>query len=165
MSDPFDTINSLEDTHYNEGYKSGYDHGALHGLFEGRELGQEKCFEWWEELGYLEGQAQFWRRLAEVQGREGGGDAGKKMTSRTLKSIDQLLELIHSFPTINPTPSPTALPVPTTETPPTDLPSLITRIRAKYRLICSTLGVKPRLVVRQSVEGDVMADRGDDAGC
>lgn len=82
MSDPFDTINSLEDTHYNEGYKSGYDHGALHGLFEGRELGQEKCFEWWEELGYLEGQAQFWRRLAEVQGREGGGDAGKKMTSR-----------------------------------------------------------------------------------
>lgn len=54
--------------------------------------------------------------------------------------------------------------MPTTETPPTDLPSLITRIRAKYRLICSTLGVKPRLVVRQSVEGDVMADRGDVQG-
>lgn len=74
--DPFDTINSLEDTHYTEGYKSGYDHGALHGIFEGRELGQEKCFEWWEELGYLEGQAMFWRRLGEV------GQGGKKMTGR-----------------------------------------------------------------------------------
>jgi hypothetical protein len=82
--------------------------------------------------------------------------------SRTLKSIDQLLELIQSFPTINPTPSATS-PAPTTDTP-TDLPSLITRIRAKYRLICSTLGVKPRLVVRQSVEGDVMADRGEAEG-
>ncbi|KAI5450095.1 hypothetical protein NCC49_003722 [Naganishia albida] len=155
--DPFDTINSLEDTHYNEGYKSGYDHGALHGIFEGRELGQEKCFEWWEELGYLEGQAMFWRRLGEV------GQGGKKMTGRTLKSIDQLLELIQSFPTINPTPSSTS-PVPTTEDTTTDLPSLITRIRAKYRLICSTLGTKPRLAVRQSVDGDVMADRGETEG-
>lgn len=84
-------------------------------------------------------------------------------TCRTLKSIDQLLELIHSFPTINPTPSATS-PTPPPQTPPTDLPSLITRIRAKYRLICSTLGVKPRLVVRQSVEGDVMADRGEAQG-
>lgn len=84
---------------------------------------------------------------------------------RTLKSIDQLLRLIHSFPTINPTPSSTALEEPptTTDAAPTDLPALITRIRAKYRLICSTLGVKPRLVVRQSAEGDVMADRGDDS--
>lgn len=84
------------------------------------------------------------------------------VSTRTLKSIDQLVELIHSFPTINPTPS-SIVPEPSIESA-TDLPALITRIRAKYRLICSALGVKPRLVVRQSVEGDVMQDRGDEGG-
>jgi hypothetical protein len=79
------------------------------------------------------------------------------------------VDLINSFPTINPTPSTTAATsdqlIETTENPTaTDLPSLITRIRAKYRLICSALGVKPRLAVRQSVEGDVMQDRGTDDG-
>lgn len=77
MSDPFDTINALEATHYEQGYADGHAHGALHGLYEGRELGQEKCFEWWEELGFLEGQAQLWRRLASFQ-----GESGKKMSPR-----------------------------------------------------------------------------------
>jgi hypothetical protein len=78
------------------------------------------------------------------------------------------MDLINSFPTINPTPSSTATTTTTEDSTEnstaTDLPSLITRIRAKYRLICSALGVKPRLAVRQSVEGDVMQDRGVDDG-
>lgn len=87
MSDPFDTINALEETHYQQGYTDGHAHGALHGLYEGRELGQEKCFEWWEELGFLEGQAQLWRRLANAQ-----GGAGKKISPRYVTE-HQIFEL------------------------------------------------------------------------
>ena len=85
MSDPFDTINALEETHYQQGYADGHAHGALHGLYEGRELGQEKCFEWWEELGFFEGQAQLWRRLANVQG---GTD--KKISPRCVTILDSV---------------------------------------------------------------------------
>ena len=38
------------------------------------------------------------------------------------------------------------------------LAGLMTRIRAKYRLVCSLVGVKPRLTVRNTAQGDVMAD-------
>ncbi|KAJ9093852.1 hypothetical protein QFC21_006225 [Naganishia friedmannii] len=182
--DAVDSVNHLESTYYDQGYREGFEHGKLHGLFEGRELGQEKCFDWWEELGFIEGQAMFWKRLAVAQGS--GRFDGKKISTRTLKSIDQLLSLISSFPTVNPTPdtthttippppitppaepSPSPTPTPTPEDDPLaepaaavpegDLAGLMTRIRAKYRLVCSLVGVKPRLTVRNTAEGDVMAD-------
>jgi hypothetical protein len=58
---------------YEEGYRSGFDHGRLHGLFEGRALGQEKCFELWEEVGYYEGFAGFWvgALSRSMEGRDG----------------------------------------------------------------------------------------------
>ena len=48
---------------YEAGYKAGYEHGQAHGTFDGRALGQEKGFELWEELGYIQGQAKFWQAV------------------------------------------------------------------------------------------------------
>jgi hypothetical protein len=45
---------------YTAGHDDGFAHGQLHGRFEGRALGQEKCFELWEEVGYYQGWAEFW---------------------------------------------------------------------------------------------------------
>jgi len=43
----------------------------LHGLFEGRELGKEKAFEIWEELGYYEGWAGLFLNNLKQTGKEG----------------------------------------------------------------------------------------------
>jgi hypothetical protein len=43
----------------------------LHGLFEGRELGKEKAFEIWEELGYYEGWAGLFMENLKSTGKEG----------------------------------------------------------------------------------------------
>jgi hypothetical protein len=53
---------------YASGYAEGFAHGALHGTFEGRALGKEKAFELWEEVGYYEGVAGFWKECLEANG-------------------------------------------------------------------------------------------------
>ncbi|GFZ47414.1 hypothetical protein JCM24511_05157 [Saitozyma sp. JCM 24511] len=185
--DPFEHAGNLESTFYEEGYRSGFDHGRLHGLFEGRALGQEKCFELWEEVGYYEGFAGFWvgALTRSMEGREG----------TTLSHAKQLLALISNFPTTNPTPTPTPTPTPSApqasgsssgaDSLPAatfavtglsdphvhvpvplaepngvgtgaaaaaaagaepDLPSLLGSIRGRYKLLCASLGARPRLV-------------------
>ena len=75
------TLVTRDYSYYQQGYKDGFDHGRLHGLFEGRAIGQEKAFEIWEEVGFIEGIALFWRNVAERQ--EGGQiSSGKKVTAR-----------------------------------------------------------------------------------
>jgi primary-amine oxidase len=68
-------------SYYEQGYKDGFDHGRLHGLFEGRAIGQEKAYEIWEEVGFMEGMALFWQSVATKQA-EGQSSSGKKVTSR-----------------------------------------------------------------------------------
>ncbi len=79
-----------------------------------------------------------------------------------------LLELISSFPTTNPSPSdnPAGPPQPgidsaTSSTSP-DLPTLLSQIRARYRLLCSSLGVRPRLVA--SKDGTAAAGASEQNG-
>jgi hypothetical protein len=56
---------------YAEGYADGHAHGAQHGVFEGRQLGREKAWEVWDELGFYEGYARVWlRKLAGASGRK-----------------------------------------------------------------------------------------------
>jgi hypothetical protein len=56
---------------FQQGYQDGHAHGQLHGLFEGRELGKEKAFEIWEELGYYEGWAGLFIENLRSTGKEG----------------------------------------------------------------------------------------------
>jgi predicted transposase YdaD len=72
MTDALDSLNSLEQSFYDEGLQSGTPHGQLHGLFEGRSLGREKGWELWEEVGYYEGVAKLWCAVLKAQGKEGG---------------------------------------------------------------------------------------------
>lgn len=60
---------------YDEGYASGHAHGKLHGLFEGRQLGLEKAWEIWEEVGFYEGFAAVVERKLAAGSGSGRKDA------------------------------------------------------------------------------------------
>lgn len=61
--DPFDSILSLEDQFYQEGYKLGEEDGRRAGLLEGRLFGLEKGFEKYACMGQLHGRAVVWAGL------------------------------------------------------------------------------------------------------
>ncbi len=58
--DPFDTLLSLEDGFYREGYDLGIADGDHTGLVEGRLFGLEKGFEKYAAMGVLHGRATIW---------------------------------------------------------------------------------------------------------
>jgi len=58
--DPFDTLLSLEDEYYKEGYDLGVSDGNHAGLVEGRLFGLEKGFEKYADMGTLHGRATIW---------------------------------------------------------------------------------------------------------
>ena len=58
--DPFNTLLSLEDSFYKEGYDLGVSDGARAGLVEGRLFGLEKGFEKYAAMGRLNGRAMVW---------------------------------------------------------------------------------------------------------
>ncbi|WVR09095.1 hypothetical protein IAU60_006157 [Kwoniella sp. DSM 27419] len=165
--DVLEDITNMESTFYTQGYSSGYAHGALHGLFEGRQLGKEKAWELWEEVGYYEGWAEMW--IGVLGGKVADGEAGtgakvskRGKEARALNHAQTLLELVSSFPRHNPSealaPGVSAVEDPADPTEglsgsiaapapaaPLDLATLISSIRARYRLLCSSLGTRPRM--------------------
>ena len=58
--DPFDSILSLEDNFYKEGYDLGISDGDRAGLIEGRLFGLEKGFERYASMGKMYGRAVVW---------------------------------------------------------------------------------------------------------
>ncbi len=69
--DPFDSLLTLEDTFYDEGYKLGVADGSLAGRIEGRVFGLEKGFEKYLSMGILQGRsAVLAGRLAKVREQE-----------------------------------------------------------------------------------------------
>ncbi|EJD00281.1 uncharacterized protein FOMMEDRAFT_90782 [Fomitiporia mediterranea MF3/22] len=114
---------------YDVGYKDGVEHGKIHGRIEGRELGREKGFEMWEELGFYEGFAKFWDAASH---RQEGKD------SRVSHNAQLLLDLITQFPMENPA---------QTDSADIDIPKLFNQIRARYKMLCAIMGVKPSLRV------------------
>lgn len=96
---------------------------------------------------------------------------------RAISQARQLIDMISSFPTINPSTSasttsatpadPSGLPAPTEEDTaddPTDLPRLLSSIRAKYRLLCTSVGARPRLVAAAPAAASEMGAEGVDVG-
>ncbi|KAF8504291.1 hypothetical protein BU17DRAFT_58193 [Hysterangium stoloniferum] len=136
----------LEQAFYDAGYAEGHAHGRIHGLIEGRALGREKGYELWEEIGFYEGFASLWAVASHKSPKSDGA-----VQSRTEVHIRHLLELIAQFPRVNPSPSSsesddTAL----------DVAGLLSKIRARYKALCSTLGVRPRL--RAAAQGEEVAE-------
>lgn len=60
QTDPFDTLLSLEDQYYNEGYTLGVADGSRAGRIEGRVFGLEKGFEKFAAMGALAGRCAVW---------------------------------------------------------------------------------------------------------
>jgi len=81
----------------------------------------------WEELGFYEGFALTWRAVLTKQGLA---------QDRASLHVKHLLDLISRFPRINPSAS---------EPSAQDISHLLQQIRSKYRILCSTIAVKPSL--------------------
>ncbi|KAJ3500045.1 hypothetical protein NLJ89_g9964 [Agrocybe chaxingu] len=122
----------VEQTFYEAGYADGHAHGRIHGLIEGRALGREKGFEMWEELGFYEGFARTWSAILVKTG---------KADDRASQHIKHLLDLIARFPRVNPS-STNA----NAEENELDISKLQRQIRSRYKALCSSLGVRPRLL-------------------
>ncbi|KAG8527993.1 uncharacterized protein KY384_006909 [Bacidia gigantensis] len=92
-NDPFDTILSLEDKFYEDGFQLGYKDGERVGLVEGRCFGLEKGFEKFLLMGKLHGNAAVWSARLKTQEDivESGEDA-----------VDQVNVTSHKFPVPNP---------------------------------------------------------------
>lgn len=153
-----EAVNNVEETAYQEGYTQGFDHGALHGTFEGRELGRDKGFELWEEVAFYQGMAEVWRESLEQA--DAAGFSSRKQ-SKQIQHLAGLEKLISFFPMTNTSdpsldlsqPAPDEITVDADEEDAEpeagnddelaklDMLSLLEKIRAKYRLTCSVLGV------------------------
>ncbi|WFC93603.1 hypothetical protein MBRA1_000224 [Malassezia brasiliensis] len=136
------TLNSLA---YAAGYKQGVDQGERFGHGEGRLLGREKGFELWEELGYYLGMIHTWRRILE---QERG--SGSRKTQKQLQHLGNLESLVQQMPMQNDSSVLHDEHAPTSnddddESEP-GLQRLLERIRARYKLVSSSLaavGIQP----------------------
>ncbi|KAK4463396.1 hypothetical protein QBC42DRAFT_265861 [Cladorrhinum samala] len=96
--DPFDSLLSLEETYYNQGYAEGSADGASAGKAEGRQLGLEKGYQKFFESGRLYGRAILWaNRLQSSMAASASASASSppscsslKTTTTTIKDSPQL---------------------------------------------------------------------------
>jgi hypothetical protein len=65
--DPFDSLLTLEDDFYTEGYNQGMADGLVAGRTEGRQLGYERGFQKFVEAGRLQGRAIVWANRLRLQ--------------------------------------------------------------------------------------------------
>ncbi|GAA5904784.1 ribosome biosynthesis protein LTO1 [Sporobolomyces salmoneus] len=135
-SGEFDSLLDLESQFYTSGFNSGLPHGELHGLFEGRELGREKSWELWEEIGYYQGVARLWKVILERQG---------KGSTRSMQALDQILSLVAAFPSSNDSSS--LLSESSTKEARVDIAAQLSTLRSKYKTVCATLGIRSRMAV------------------
>ncbi|KAH7103439.1 DUF1715-domain-containing protein [Auriculariales sp. MPI-PUGE-AT-0066] len=123
-TDPFSDIVNVERNFFDAGYAHGVEQGRLVGFEEGRQLGIAKGFEMWEEIAFYEGFASTWKSFLEASAE-----------SRGLQQANALLELITKFPTSNP------------KHEDFDVVKLINQIRSRYKVLCATVGARPRMFV------------------
>lgn len=79
-----------------------------------------------------------------------------------MTNVQQLLSLVALFPTSNASSSSTEAQSsdagPSTSAAEVDLSALVERIRARYKLTCSSLGIRPRMVAASSIPGRSLVD-------
>ncbi|SJX65440.1 uncharacterized protein SRS1_15710 [Sporisorium reilianum f. sp. reilianum] len=183
-----DAVNNVEETAYQEGYQQGFDHGALHGTFEGRELGRDKGFELWDEVGFYRGMAEVWRECLEQA--DAAGHSSRKQ-SKQIQHLAGLERLISFFPMTNTSSDPSLELGQTLaadddadvemdaeadaeaeadadannddddELAKLDMLTLLEKIRAKYRLTCSVLGVPSQRPASLAEIGNLSIQRPD----
>ena len=108
----------------------------------------------WEEVGYYNGFALFWKACLDAKPDSGWepipgfyqSSTSDIFSRRASHHTRQLLEAITKFPLVNPSSlSQRPVGVQPDDSAPVDMMKLLTQIRIRYKALCSTLGVKPRL--------------------
>ncbi|KAF5312537.1 hypothetical protein D9619_002470 [Psilocybe cf. subviscida] len=164
MDFDLESLAHVEQSFYDAGYADGFAHGRIHGLIEGRALGREKGFEIWEELGFYEGFARTWRALLSLQRlaflfaipypKRGTNRCSRSIICpsslssriqylkspvqfRAFQHLRHLLESLSQFPRANPSATDASSEF--------DVVRLVRQIRSRYKILCASLGVRPRL--------------------
>ncbi|RUP49174.1 hypothetical protein BC936DRAFT_143129 [Jimgerdemannia flammicorona] len=114
-----DSLVHLETMFEELGHKDGIRDGRRSGTVEGRVLGCEKGFELAREVYFYSGCAAMWLRLTAA--------FPDRFPARTVKQLRSLQSLIEAFPTENSLN--------------TEILALLDKIRAKYKVVTSLLGV------------------------
>lgn len=170
----FESINNVEEAAYQDGYRQGFEHGALHGTFEGRELGREKGFELWEEVAYYGGMAEVWRVYLEQANAAGHSSRKQNKQIQHLVGLERLISFFPTINTSSDASLDIPQPLDAAdeevegandadaeagadaaevagaeannddELGKLDMLTLLEKIRAKYRLTCSVLGIPPQ---------------------
>ncbi|GJJ68334.1 hypothetical protein EMPS_00680 [Entomortierella parvispora] len=117
-----DDLIHLENMFVEFGREDGLAAGGRNGAIEGRVMGCEKGFELSREVGYYAGCAQLWKALAMLD--------QDRITEKTLKKINSLLDLINSFPRENQLDD--------------DVVALLDKIRGKFKTVASALQTSER---------------------
>lgn len=161
LGDALDSANNLEDSSFRDGFSAGHAHGKLHGTFEGRALGREKGFELWDEVGFYEGTARFWRGVLAKQVESLPVSQRSRKQVKQLQHLEALETLIAAFPTKNRSGAAVGGDdndqstsagsvsgeggVEDAETlSKMDMSALLERIRARYKVVCASLGIPAR---------------------
>ncbi|KAF9206607.1 hypothetical protein BGZ49_002172 [Haplosporangium sp. Z 27] len=119
-----DDLVHLENMFVEYGREDGIAAGVRNGVIEGRVMGCEKGFEFSREVGYYAGCAQLWKTLAQLD--------SERISEKTLKKINSLLDLINSFPRHNRLDD--------------DVIALLDKIRGRFKTIASALQTAERYV-------------------
>ncbi|WFD21900.1 Checkpoint protein hus1 [Malassezia equina] len=125
-------VTDLDQEPYTDGFQEGHAKGQFFGRLEGRALGREKGFELWTELGYYIGVMHMYQESLKHRAQDG---LSRKAQKQTLQ-IEQFLQLCDKMPLKN---NSTDQLGPVDDDIP-DLEKLLERIRAKYRLLCKSVG-------------------------
>ncbi|KAG2223173.1 hypothetical protein INT45_011519 [Circinella minor] len=112
----------LEEMFQQYGHEDGLRDGKDSGVLEGRIFGCEKSFELGREIGFYDGCAKTWKKLAEQH--------PDKISSKVLKNIQTLQKMIDEFPRDN--------------CPNTDMFAARDKMAAKMKVITSLLGVSQK---------------------
>ncbi|KAG0047377.1 hypothetical protein BGZ90_007906, partial [Linnemannia elongata] len=119
-----DALVHLENMFVEFGREDGIAAGERNGAIEGRVMGCEKGFELSREVGYYAGCAQLWKALAQQD--------PERISEKSLKKINSLLDLINSFPRQNQLDD--------------DVIALLDKIRGKFKTVASALQTAERYV-------------------
>ncbi|KAI5809568.1 hypothetical protein DFH27DRAFT_476074 [Peziza echinospora] len=131
----FDSLLSLEETYYDEGYTEGAKDGETAGRNEGRAFGFEKGFEKFLEMGKMQGRIAVWKsRIAQPSSDASLAGTNAQIAPitnpRVIKHISQFENIVSNPSTVN------------DEESVEEVDESLKRGRAKLKIICNMLGEK-----------------------
>ncbi|KAG9298909.1 hypothetical protein G9A89_015931 [Geosiphon pyriformis] len=132
-----DDLLQLENMFLDQGREDGLRDGKPSGIIEGRILGSKHGFQLAQEIGFYNGVAETWTHLIQQNPKV----ECKGFNERTVKHLNSLRELISQFPIEN------------KHT--VEVPELLERIRAKYKVVISLLCISKNSQKFQDTGGKI----------